>query len=137
VEEYPAAPDEGRVRSETGSPDVERVPFLDFAPQVFRFLRLKFGIDEKGYKASIQGKTEAMIEKFTVRFHIATTAEAAAAGLGVRLLSAALCVIEGDNNSRMLIAPLSTRSVCACVHRVCRRVAAAPSSTSARTASTS
>lgn len=70
IDEYPSSVDEGRVRSETGSPDVERVPFLDFAPQVFRYLRLKFGIDEKGYKASIQGKTEAMIEKFTVRFHM-------------------------------------------------------------------
>ena len=45
--------------------DVEMVPFLDYAPQVFRFLRGTFGIDEAAYKASIQGKTESMIEKFT------------------------------------------------------------------------
>jgi hypothetical protein len=47
------------------SPDVARAPFLDYAPQVFRFLRLQFKIDENSYRRSIQGRTEAMVEKFT------------------------------------------------------------------------
>jgi len=44
---------------------LEKVPFLDYAPQVFRYLRLLFGIDERAYARSIQGRTEAMVEKFT------------------------------------------------------------------------
>jgi len=44
---------------------METVPFLDYAPQVFRYLRRHFGIDEKSYARSIQGRTEAMVEKFT------------------------------------------------------------------------
>jgi hypothetical protein len=44
---------------------ISSVPFLDYAPQVFRYLRYGFGINETAYKRSIQGETEAMIEKFT------------------------------------------------------------------------
>ena len=60
--------DDGSVDSDSAAdscPDVEKVPFLDYAPQVFRYLRAQFGIEEKAYKASIQGKTESMIEKVT------------------------------------------------------------------------
>lgn len=41
------------------------IPFNDYAPLVFRFLREKFGISEDSYKNSIKGDTNAMIEKFT------------------------------------------------------------------------
>lgn len=34
----------------------EAVPFVDYAPQVFRFLRAKFKIEEEAYKVSIKGE---------------------------------------------------------------------------------
>jgi hypothetical protein len=55
---------EARNRAVTVGP--EGVPFLDYAPQVFRYLRFQYGIDEGSYARSIQGKTEAMIEKLCV-----------------------------------------------------------------------
>jgi hypothetical protein len=48
-----------------GEEDAAPVPFLDFAPLVFRYLRYKFGINEEAYKLSIKGDTDAMIEKYT------------------------------------------------------------------------
>jgi 1-phosphatidylinositol-4-phosphate 5-kinase len=43
----------------------DAVPFLDFAPNVFRTIRSQLGISEKEYSDSIHGDTSAMIEKFT------------------------------------------------------------------------
>ena len=46
--------------------DAEKyVPFADFGPQVFRFLRKIFNIDDESYMNSIKGNTEAMCEKYT------------------------------------------------------------------------
>lgn len=53
----------GRPRARAVSVGPDGVPFLDYAPQVFRFLRFHYGINEECYAKSIQGKTEAMIEK--------------------------------------------------------------------------
>ena len=45
--------------------NVLRIPFVDYAPLVFHYIRRKFNIDDQDYKQSIKGETEKMIEKFT------------------------------------------------------------------------
>jgi len=41
------------------------VPFTDYAPQVFRYLRHKFGVGNEEYIESLTGVTGAMVERFT------------------------------------------------------------------------
>ncbi len=41
------------------------VPFFDYGPSVFRYLRSRFHIEDESYQNSIRGDTNVMIEKFT------------------------------------------------------------------------
>jgi hypothetical protein len=45
--------------------EMSEVPFTDYCPQVFRFLRAKWNITDEQFQHSIRGKTEAMLERFT------------------------------------------------------------------------
>jgi len=57
--------EESSAASTSTSTSLNSVDFLDYAPQVFRFLRSKYGVSDEEYVRSIQGSTEAMVEKFT------------------------------------------------------------------------
>jgi hypothetical protein len=45
--------------------DAGLVPFNDFAPQVFRYLRSVWGIQDEAYVQSLRGNTDAMVERYT------------------------------------------------------------------------